>query len=92
MKSTKIILTIGEAFDVVVHIHVVDSSVVFEERELVGHANDRAAQLSVDHLKVFTPEMLKFIQYFRRQPRLEKVRRVIITYPIGTEIKDLYKM
>lgn len=54
-------LTVGEALDVIMHVHVVDARVVLEQGELVGHADDGAAQLAVDHLEVLAPEVLELL-------------------------------
>lgn len=55
--------TIREALDVVVHVDVVHPAVVLQQRELVGHADDGAAQLAVHHLEVLAPEVLELLQH-----------------------------
>lgn len=52
------------------HVHVVDARVVLEQGELVGHADDGAAQLAVDHLEVLAPEVLELLQDLGRETRL----------------------
>lgn len=58
-------LTIRKALDVVVHVDVVHPAVVLQQRELVGHADDGAAQLAVHHLEVLAPEVLELLQHLR---------------------------
>lgn len=52
------------------HVDMMDPRILLEEGELVGHADEGAAQLPVHHLEVLVPEMLELLQDFRGEPGL----------------------
>lgn len=62
-QRIQIIHTIREVFDVIVHINVVNPGVVLQEWELVGHADDCAAQFSMHNLEVLAPKVFELLHH-----------------------------
>lgn len=65
-----------ETLHIVVHVLVVHPGVVLHQLELFGHADDGAAELPVNHLEVFAPEVVELLHDLLRETGLRETQGI----------------